>query len=303
MKRGTPRHPKVRRLAKALGVHRFAAVGILECLWHFAAEFNHNGDISAVEPEELAEALFWDDDPKELLPALILSGWVDGQEDGQNLLHDWPHHCEGSVHKWLYRRSLKFADGTMPSNSGLSIEQKRSAERAYKSQDQSETYRGPVLDQSKTSLGPTVDHIAKAKAKALAKASANAIASAKAKPKPSETPEADSDFHKALLSLDNLIGELSSEKLLVRILDLTGSRGTPFEGWWGTVLGLLDSNGLIELSEYLHTAEMPERERAAKGETEVKTPGGFIASKILEYARTQTRQGNSLKLPSPPKRR
>ena len=37
MKRSGIDHPKVKRLARCLGVRHHAAVGILEMLWHFAA--------------------------------------------------------------------------------------------------------------------------------------------------------------------------------------------------------------------------------------------------------------------------
>ena len=76
-------HPKVRRLAKALGVRRAEAEGVLVNLWLAACD--HKGRINGWDPEDLAEACLWEGDNKKLLPALRQSGWV--EDDGK--IHDW----------------------------------------------------------------------------------------------------------------------------------------------------------------------------------------------------------------------
>ena len=63
MKRGTPDHPKMRALARALCVSRAHAVGIMECLWHFTANYAPNGSLAKFTEEEIAEAVTWEDAP------------------------------------------------------------------------------------------------------------------------------------------------------------------------------------------------------------------------------------------------
>ena len=45
MKRGTPRHPKTMLLVAELQIPTYAAVGILESLWHWTAEYAKRGDV------------------------------------------------------------------------------------------------------------------------------------------------------------------------------------------------------------------------------------------------------------------
>ena len=42
MKRTGLEHPKLRRLSRRLGVPRWGAVGLLECLWGYVARFAPN---------------------------------------------------------------------------------------------------------------------------------------------------------------------------------------------------------------------------------------------------------------------
>jgi len=109
MKRGTIEHVKMHRLAERLGIPRFAAVGIMESLWHMTAAKAPSGDISNLELEDIAFYVRWDREPSELIEALIACRWLD--RDGDHLLvHDWQEHAEDSVKKWLTRKGLKFAD-------------------------------------------------------------------------------------------------------------------------------------------------------------------------------------------------
>jgi hypothetical protein len=43
-----------------------------------------------------------------------LHRWLDPQEDGTFIVHDWPDHANDSVHAKLYREVRLFADGTKP---------------------------------------------------------------------------------------------------------------------------------------------------------------------------------------------
>lgn len=77
MKRGTPDHPKTKALMAALGVRRYVAVGLLESLWHFAAQYAKRGDVVRWENTAIGTALDWDGDSDALMQAFISSGYLD----------------------------------------------------------------------------------------------------------------------------------------------------------------------------------------------------------------------------------
>ena len=100
------------RLAERLSLPRYAAVGIMESLWHMAATKAPTGDITAIGAEDIAFYVRWDREPSELIEALVACRWVD--RDGDRLLiHDWKEHAEDSVKKWLSRHGMKFADNSI----------------------------------------------------------------------------------------------------------------------------------------------------------------------------------------------
>ncbi len=98
-----PQHPKVIRLADALGLTSAAvrpdavAVGMLVSLWTWAAQNAPDGDLSRVSPRAVAEACSWRRTPQKLLDALTQTGFLD--PDGR--LHDW------DVHERLYMDALE----------------------------------------------------------------------------------------------------------------------------------------------------------------------------------------------------
>jgi hypothetical protein len=108
MKRGTPRHPKVFDLAVRLSITPYAAVGLLEMLWHFAAEFCHAGDVGRFQDEAIAKALYWDGTSTKLVSCLIESGWLDECSCHRLRVHDWPDHADQTVERVLEKRKLSF---------------------------------------------------------------------------------------------------------------------------------------------------------------------------------------------------
>lgn len=113
MKRGATEHPKIRLLSDRISQPHLYVVGLLESLWHWAAIYAQNGDVTRYV-SVLASAIRHDGDSAELVEALISSGWLDRLEDGRVLIHDWSQHCEESVHKALSRAAATFADGSEP---------------------------------------------------------------------------------------------------------------------------------------------------------------------------------------------
>lgn len=108
MKRGTPRHPKVTDLAARLGVPVYSAVGLLEMLWHFTAEFALPGDIGRFPDDVIAKALCYDGASTMLVSCLHDAGWIDRCECHRLRVHDWPKHADQTVSRVLLKRAQCF---------------------------------------------------------------------------------------------------------------------------------------------------------------------------------------------------
>jgi len=108
MKRGTPEHPKMKRLARALRVNQAQAVGILESLWHWAGRFAPQGDIGRFSDSDIADSAYWTKEPGILIEALVESKWVQRDPAHRLIIHDWHDHAEESVKKYLARHNLTF---------------------------------------------------------------------------------------------------------------------------------------------------------------------------------------------------
>jgi hypothetical protein len=114
MKRGTPDKTKLRQLCRELGLPQYAGVGLLELLWHRTANEAPRGDIGKLSNEDLALALDWQGDADELVAALVKWRWLDRHDVHRLVVHNWPKHCEDSIHLKLARARDWFADGTVP---------------------------------------------------------------------------------------------------------------------------------------------------------------------------------------------
>ena len=109
MKRGTPRHPKVGDLMQALNIRcRATAVGYLELLWHFTAEFAPQGDVGRYKVERIEAACDWSGKRGKLVDAFTTSGWIDLQPLYNLVVHDWHDHCDDATRKKLQRLGLPF---------------------------------------------------------------------------------------------------------------------------------------------------------------------------------------------------
>jgi len=108
MKRGTPRHPKIAHLCELLRVKLPTAVGYLELLWHFTAEFAPQGDIGRFADQRIEAAISWPGSPGNLASALVEAGWLDRNEEHRLVVHDWHDHADDAVRKRLSRAKLPF---------------------------------------------------------------------------------------------------------------------------------------------------------------------------------------------------
>lgn len=142
MKRGGPSHPKLLQLCDILGCRRPPAIGYLELLWHFTANYAPRGDIGRYSDRWIENSCDWKGGTGKLVSALIQAGYLDdvswrsgevtnhplkggvrvaGQEQGRHkgvapedlaryrlLVHDWPDHADESVRKRLLRQNQWF---------------------------------------------------------------------------------------------------------------------------------------------------------------------------------------------------
>lgn len=117
MKSGTESKLKFKQLQRRLNMPLYEARGLLDTLWNFTANNAPHGDIGRFSDEEIAIGIDWRREPSELIETLTAIRWIDQTET--LLIHDWPEHCEETVHKSLVRKIEVFADGTLPSLSRL----------------------------------------------------------------------------------------------------------------------------------------------------------------------------------------
>lgn len=99
-------HPKTGRLVDALELKtsdtdpEVLAVGLLVCLWSWACQNAHDGDLSGVSYRTIAQAARWRKNPEKLVKALQTCGFID--EDMR--LHDWEEYAELYILREEYKR-------------------------------------------------------------------------------------------------------------------------------------------------------------------------------------------------------
>lgn len=114
MKRGTPDHPKVLTLANRLGIKKYAAVGLLETLWHFTARYAPRGDVGRFSDGIIATSLDWGGNIPELIEALVKERWLDQNNEYRLMIHDWSEHADDTCDKYLANHGMTYADGKEP---------------------------------------------------------------------------------------------------------------------------------------------------------------------------------------------
>jgi hypothetical protein len=112
--RGSLTHRKTRRLAQALRIAPCFALGIMEALWHVAAENAPSGAVGRMTDEDIAMEMFYDDDPAKLIEALVVSGLLDRDPVHRLVVHDWHIHSDDATDNKLARATQYYANGEMP---------------------------------------------------------------------------------------------------------------------------------------------------------------------------------------------
>jgi len=103
LKRGGPDHPKTFALAEALGIRRPYAIGLLELLFHFTAQYAPQGDIGRYSDKRIAAALDWQGSVPKLIHSLVGAGWLDRDRSGALFVHDWSDHADRTTLQRLSR--------------------------------------------------------------------------------------------------------------------------------------------------------------------------------------------------------
>lgn len=80
-----PSHRKIKALKRELKIKTPQAVGHMVMLWLWAVDNAPDGDLSGIDPDDIAEAAEWPKDGKAFVDAMIRAGFLD--EDMR--LHDW----------------------------------------------------------------------------------------------------------------------------------------------------------------------------------------------------------------------
>jgi hypothetical protein len=161
MKSRATEHSKIGHLARKLKIPPVMAVGLMERLWHWAADEIPNGGIGKRGDEIIADKCWWPwpKRAKEFIDALTDVGFLD-ELDGCGLyIHDWHDHCEDRVHSFLARKGERFANGTIPKLTRLNADEKRRALLAFsghpcaQNTPDSAGQRGAALDSAQNTQG------------------------------------------------------------------------------------------------------------------------------------------------------
>lgn len=103
MRRGGPQHPKVTLLAATLNIPQYAAVGLLECLWHWVDAYAPRGDIGRFPAAAIAAGVGWGGDANALIDALLGCHFLDQHPTAGLVVHDWNHHADQYTRRRLTR--------------------------------------------------------------------------------------------------------------------------------------------------------------------------------------------------------
>lgn len=88
-------HPKTKKAARALNIHKAQMIGHLLCLWWWCQDYAEDGDLSGYDPEDIADAAEWDGDAEQFIDALKScgarggAGFLERNDEGGLCVRDW----------------------------------------------------------------------------------------------------------------------------------------------------------------------------------------------------------------------
>lgn len=106
--RAVPDHPKFARLCNKLGIPKYAALGLLECIWHFTGRFAPTGNIGKYDDDEIEAWVGWSGERGMCVAALVECRWIDRDETHRLVVHDWHSHADDATRLAVKRAGLEF---------------------------------------------------------------------------------------------------------------------------------------------------------------------------------------------------
>lgn len=110
---------RTRRLTALLGGNYSQACGLLELVWHFAADRAPDGEIGKALYNELAGFTLWPGPEDEIAAKLSASGWSVPVPDGF-VLADWEDHMPSQLANSIRQRKVRYVARHGPPRSTLS---------------------------------------------------------------------------------------------------------------------------------------------------------------------------------------
>jgi DnaD/phage-associated family protein len=93
------RHPKTKRLARALETSVPAAIGHLHLFWWWAMDYAQDGSLARYDTGEIADAAQWEGDPQAFVGAMLEAGFLDQDDAGALAIHDWDDYAGRLIEK------------------------------------------------------------------------------------------------------------------------------------------------------------------------------------------------------------
>lgn len=131
MKREATNHTKLKKLGRRLNIPHYAAVGIMELVWHLCARETPRGDIGRLANEDIAQAVDWRCDENLLVAELVNARLLDASDEHRLIVHDWPDHADQAVHAKVARARQFFANGQAPRLYGCLYKTERAELEAF----------------------------------------------------------------------------------------------------------------------------------------------------------------------------
>lgn len=98
-------HPKTKKAARLLSVSVPAVIGHLQLLWWWALDYAQDGDITAFDPQDIADAVMWPTAFQGFIDGLLGcgvgtgAGFLERSSDGRLLIHDWNDYAGKLIQK------------------------------------------------------------------------------------------------------------------------------------------------------------------------------------------------------------
>ncbi|GHV51288.1 hypothetical protein FACS1894216_05050 [Synergistales bacterium] len=92
------RHPKTKRLARALQISIPAAVGHLMFFWWWATDYAQSGNLDDFTDEDIADAAMWEGDAHNFADALISARFIDRDSESTQI-HDWYEYAGKAIRR------------------------------------------------------------------------------------------------------------------------------------------------------------------------------------------------------------